>query len=87
VNRSVGNLLRSLVTEHKSQWDQVPPQAEFAYNDSPNMTTSKSPFQIIYGMHPKGIFELRYLGQAKFWSVGEKFFATKMQKLHKQIKG
>jgi imidazoleglycerol phosphate dehydratase HisB len=39
VNRSLGNLLRSLVNEHKSQWDQVLPQAEFSYNDSPNRST------------------------------------------------
>jgi transposase InsO family protein len=50
VNRSLGNLLRSLVTEHHSQWDQILPQAEFAYNDSPNRSTRKSPFQILYGM-------------------------------------
>jgi hypothetical protein len=34
VNRSLGDLLRSLVTEHHSQWDHILPQAEFAYNDS-----------------------------------------------------
>jgi hypothetical protein len=39
------------------------PQVEFAYNDSPNMSIGKSPFQILYGMHPRGIFELIYLGQ------------------------
>jgi hypothetical protein len=34
VNISLGNLLRGLVTEHHNQWDQILPQAEFAYNDS-----------------------------------------------------
>jgi hypothetical protein len=63
VNRSLGNLLRSLVNEHKSQWDQVLPQDEFAYNDSPNRSTGKSPFQIVYGMHPRGVSELRNLGK------------------------
>jgi hypothetical protein len=36
VNRSLGDLLRSLVTEHHSSWDSVLPQAEFTYNDSVN---------------------------------------------------
>jgi hypothetical protein len=27
VNRSLGDLLRSLVAEHHSQWDQILPQA------------------------------------------------------------
>jgi hypothetical protein len=50
VNRSLGDLLRSLVTEHHSSWDNILPQAEFAYNDSVNRSTGKSPFQIVYGM-------------------------------------
>jgi hypothetical protein len=57
VNRSLGNLLRSLVTEHHNQWDQIFPQAEFAYNDSPNRSTGNSPFQILYGMQPRGVAE------------------------------
>jgi hypothetical protein len=61
VNRSLGNLLRSLVTERHNQWDQILPQAEFAYNDSPNMSTRNIPFQILYGMQPKGVYELRDL--------------------------
>jgi hypothetical protein len=61
VNRSFGNLLRSLVTEHHNQWDQILPQVEFAYNDSPNKRTGKSPFQILYGMQPRGVSELRDL--------------------------
>jgi hypothetical protein len=63
VNRSLGDLLRSLVAEHHSQWDQVLPQAEFAYNDSPNRSTGQSPFQIVYGMQPRGVSELKDLEQ------------------------
>jgi transposase InsO family protein len=49
VNRSLGYLLRSLVTKHHTNWDQILPQAEFAYNDSVNRSTGKSLFQILYG--------------------------------------
>jgi len=55
VNMSLGNLLRSLLTEHHSQWDQILPQTEFDYNDSPNRITGKIPFQIVYGIHLRGI--------------------------------
>jgi hypothetical protein len=62
VNRSLGDLLRSLVTEHHNSWDNVLPQAEFAYNDSVNRSTGKSPFEIVYGRQPRGVFELRDSG-------------------------
>jgi hypothetical protein len=58
VNRSLGDLLRSLVTEHHSQWDSILPQAEFTYNDLVNRSTGQSPFQIVYGMQPRGVSEL-----------------------------
>jgi hypothetical protein len=87
VNKSLGNLLRSLVTEHHNQWDQILPQAEFAYNDSPNRSTGKSPFQILYGMQPRGVSELRDLEQSEIRSAGAEDFVAEMQKLHSQIRG
>ena len=49
VNRSLGNSLRCLAGEKPTYWDIILPQAEFAYNNSINRTTGKSPFEIIYG--------------------------------------
>ena len=63
VNRSLRNILRSLNTEHPKQWDEVLAQAEYAYNDSHNKSTGQSPFHIVYGMHPRGVVELRNLGK------------------------
>ena len=64
VNRSLGNLLRSLLGEHPKQWHQVLAQAKFSYNDSPNRSITQSPFHLVYGMHPRGVCELRNLGKA-----------------------
>ena len=47
VNRSLGNILRSLVYKNPKQWDLTLAQAEFAYNDTPNWSTGMSPFQIV----------------------------------------
>jgi hypothetical protein len=86
VNQSLGNFLRSLVTEHRNQWDQILSQAKFAYNDSPNRSTGKSPFQIVYGMNSRGVSELRDLEQNEFRSTRAEEFTVEMQKLHNQIK-
>jgi hypothetical protein len=40
----------------------------------------------MYGMQPRGVFELRDLEQSEFRSVGAKDFAGEMQELHSKIK-
>jgi hypothetical protein len=86
VNRILGDLLRSLVTEHHSSWDNILPQAEFAYNDSVNRSTGKSPFQVVYGMQPRGVFELRDLEQNATSSAIAEEFAEAMKELHSRVK-
>jgi hypothetical protein len=56
VNRSLGNILRSLLYENPKQWDQMLAHVEFAYNDSTNRITGMNPFQIVYGMHPREVY-------------------------------
>ena len=68
--------MRSLVSEHPKQWDQALPQAEFAYNDSPNISIGLIPFHIFYGMHPRGIYELRNPGKVEVRSVDAEHFST-----------
>jgi hypothetical protein len=86
VNRSLGELLRSLVTEHHNQWDNILPQAEFVYNDSVNRSTGQIPFQVVYGMQPRGISELRDLEQTTTRSASAEDFVEAMKELHSQVK-
>jgi hypothetical protein len=86
VNRSLGDLLRSLVTEHHSSWDNVLPQAEFAYNDSVNRSTERSPFQIVYGTQLRGVSELRESEKTATSSASAEEFAEAMKELHDRVK-
>ena len=86
VNRSLGDLLRSLVTEHHSSWDHILPQAEFAYNESVNMSTGKSLFHIVYGVQPSGVSELRDSKQTATSSASVDEFAEAMKELHSRVK-
>jgi hypothetical protein len=86
VNKSLGDLLRSLVTEHHSQWENILPQVEFAYNDLVNRRTGQSPFHIVYGMQPRGISKLRDLEQIATRSASVEDFAKAMKELHSQVK-
>jgi hypothetical protein len=86
VKRSLGYLVRSLVTEHHSQWDHILPKAEFSYNDSLNRSTGKSPFQIVYGMQPRGVYELKDSEQNETRSASAKDFVEAMKELHSQVR-
>jgi translation initiation factor IF-1 len=51
-----------------------------------NKSTGKNIFEIVYGIQPRGITELRDLNQDEFRSVGVEDFATEMQKLHDRVR-
>ena len=79
-------MLISLIGESPKQWDRVLAQAEFAYNDSPNTSIGMSPFQIMYGMHPRGVYELCDLGQLEKRSANGEEFTTIISELQKKVK-
>jgi hypothetical protein len=86
VNKSLGDLLRSLVTKHHSNWDNILPQAEFAYNDLVNRSTGKIPFHILYGTQPRGVSELRESEKTATSSASVEEFAEAMKELHSKVK-
>ena len=49
-------------------------------------STGKSPFEIVYGIQPKGITEMRDLNQDEFRSNGVEDFAKRMHKLHDRVR-
>ena len=86
MNRSLGNLLRCLVGDKPSNWEVVLAQAKFAYNNFVNRSIGKTPFEIVTGMQPRGVSNLRDVaGEEKKSVAGEKF-ADFMESLHKEVK-
>lgn len=61
--------------------------AKFAYNDSVNKSSKKTPFQIIYGRSPKGVVDLvKSLDLEDKKGVDASDFANSMHELHEHVK-
>ena len=48
-NSTILDLLRCYTIENQSNWDQQLPLLQFAYNNTPQSATNKTPFEIVYG--------------------------------------
>ena len=51
-NRTVLDMLRSFVSPHQNDWDDLLPLVEFAYNSAVNASTGYTPFFLNYGFEP-----------------------------------
>ncbi|KAL9998370.1 putative nucleotidyltransferase, Ribonuclease H [Helianthus debilis subsp. tardiflorus] len=60
-NRTIGTLLRTLIKTNLKKWDELLPQAEFAYNRASRKTTAHSPFMVVYGLNPHTPLDLAVL--------------------------
>ena len=58
VNSNIGNLLRCVIQDYQSSWDELLPTIEFSSNCSINRSTKLGPFHIVYGHVPKRLIDL-----------------------------
>jgi len=86
VNRSLGNLLRSLAGRKPKKWDQVLAQAEFAFNSSVNRTTGKAPFQVVYGRMPRSVVDLADILKGERISADVEALAELVKQTHEEVK-
>ena len=85
INRSLNKLLRCLVGDKPKGWDLILPQAEFAYNNSINRSTGRSPFQIVYRSSPRTTPKLRKMEQEERTSVEAEKFVEHIKCLHEEV--
>jgi len=85
VNRSLGNLLRCLVSDHNRNWDLILPTAQFAYNSSINGSISMSPFEVVHGYKPRKLLDLLPMSLHARVSESAESFARRIQDLHIEI--
>lgn len=51
-NRTLHNLLRTLLVSRKRDWASCLPQVLFGYNTTPHQSTGESPFYLMFGQKP-----------------------------------
>ncbi|KAJ0454022.1 putative nucleotidyltransferase, Ribonuclease H [Helianthus annuus] len=84
-NRTLGSLLRALITSNMKQWEDLLPRAEFAYNRAPNKTTGISPFKVVYGLNPPTPLDLAVLDTSSKFSQEACELAADIKSIHQQI--
>ena len=84
-NQTLGNILRCLVQENTSSWDELLPRAVFAYNASEHHATGYSPFHIHTGQNPNLPVNLLPLPNTGPNSTEAITFATNLAALHQQV--
>ncbi|CAA7021374.1 unnamed protein product [Microthlaspi erraticum] len=81
-NCSLGNMLRSLVGEHIKAWDSKLPQAEFAHNHATNRSLGFCPFQVVYGIIPRGPLDLSAVSDVSRMHGSATAFVESLQEVH-----
>lgn len=84
-NRTLGSLLRALITTNMKQWEDLLPRAEFAYNRAPNKTMGISPFMAVYGLNPSTPLDLAVLDMTSKFSQEASDLATNIKSIHQQV--
>nr|GFA30365.1 hypothetical protein [Tanacetum cinerariifolium] len=84
-NRTLGSLLRALITTNLKQWEDLLPRAEFAYNRAPNKTTGLSPFEVIYGLNPSTPLDLAVLDITSKFRKEASDLATGIKTIHQEV--
>ncbi|CAM5122254.1 unnamed protein product [Eretmochelys imbricata] len=57
-NRTLKAMIRKVVSQDGKDWDTLLPYLMFAIQEVPQASTGFSPFELLYGRHPRGILDI-----------------------------
>ena len=77
-HRTIEQILRTAVNHRQTNWEDLLPASEFAFNDMVQASTCETPFFLNYGHHPISFPDLTASFQAQT-SVGDLEWLTKQQ--------
>lgn len=86
VNRSLGNLLKCLVTDHQPNRFATLTLVDFSYNNYVNRSTGNSPFMIVHGCNPSTVVDLTPNPPTPSVDVATSKLAAHILSLHKDVK-
>ena len=84
-NRTLGTLLRTLVSTNIREWDLKLCHAEFAYNRAPSRATKHTPFESVYGTNPLLPVSLINLHMCDSKHLEAKELIKEMETIHRSI--
>ena len=85
-NKTLGSILRALVSKHLRDWDLKLSQAEFAYNQSPSYATKCTPFQCVFGENPLLPINLTHINVHDRKQKDAVDHVEELLKLHRMVK-
>jgi len=85
VNKTLSQLLRTIVQKNLKNWEDCLSYAEFAYNRTVHSSTNCSPFEVVYGFNLLTPMDLIPLPVNEQGSLDGKKKAEKVKEIHERV--